>query len=126
MTNELMDLRLTNLEDFRVVQVDLNKQIMDALHRIELGLNTTRDKSCPLPGHCVVLESNIKSKWEADKSRFERLEARISENDQWHERMDGKVAALANTVARGLGGLGLLVLLAPMLTWFVLHYLVNK
>jgi len=124
--DEVTRMRLGNLEDFRKEQIVLNKSILDTLHRIELGMQNARDTACPMPGHCKVLESNIKGKWEADKERFERLEARAEENDEWKRVMEGKMDSLKSTVNKGLGGVGILVVAMPLLTWFAINYLVNK
>ena len=126
MSEETVELRLTALEECHKAQTVLNKHISDSLNRIELQLATSLAKACPLPGHCVVLENGMRTKWEGDKERFERLEARAAENDGWHENMEKDLAAMAKIMNRGLGGIALLVCLMPLLTWFFINFLVNK
>jgi hypothetical protein len=123
---DTVNLRLDNLEDFRAEQLSLNKSILEALHRIELGLQSARDKACPLPGHCVVLESTMKEKYSADVLRFSRLETRIAENDAWRKEIEGKIDSLKTTLNRGLGAVGLLTVAMPLLTWFIINHLVNR
>jgi hypothetical protein len=126
MSEETNELRLTALEDFRREQCALNKSIADSLNRIELALSTSIAKACPLPGHCRVLEHEIKAKWEGDKIRFERLEKRAQENDEWHHEVEVKIDAIKTLLNRGLGSIALLVVCMPLLTWFIIHFLVNK
>ena len=126
MSDETVELRLSALEECHRNQVVLNKQIVDSLNRIELQLATTIAKSCPMPGHCVVIENGVKAKWEGDKERFERLEARAAENDDWHHDIDLKLDGMRTVINRGLGGLALLVVMMPVITWFAVTYLVNK
>jgi hypothetical protein len=126
MSEETVELRLSALEECHKAQTVLNKQITDSLNRIELQLASSIAKACPLPGHCVVLENNVKSKWEHDKDRFARLEARAAENDAWREGIEKELAAMAKILNRGLGGIALLVFVMPFVTWFAINYLVNK
>ena len=124
--DDVISIRLDSLEESRREQQALNKQIFDTLHRIELSLNQSVAKACPLPGHCKVLEHEQRQKWEGDKLRFERLEKRANENEQWHDDLEAKLDGMRNVLNRGLGGLGLLVVLMPAATWFVVTHLVNK
>ena len=126
MTDETTLLRLDNLEEKCRDQAAMLARIGDSLNRIELALGTTIAKSCPKPGHCVTLETELKTKWDGDKFRFERLEKRASENDVWHHQMEEKIDSLKTVVNRGLGGIALLVFSMPFLTWFVVNYLANK
>ena len=124
--DDVITIRLDSLEESRREQQALNKQIFDTLHRIELALNNSVAKACPLPGHCVVLENSVKAKWESDRLRFERLEKRANENEAWHDDTSEKLDGMKGLINRGLGGLGLLVVLMPAATWFVVNHLVNK
>ena len=124
--DDVISVRLDSLEESRREQQALNKQIFDTLHRIELALNQSVAKACPLPGHCKVLETELKAKWDGDKLRFERLEKRANENEEWHREVEGKLDGMRVVLNRGLGGLGLLVILMPALTWFVVNHLVNR
>lgn len=126
MSEETVELRLTALEECHRAQTVLNKQITDSLNRIELQLASSIAKSCPLPGHCVVLENSVKNKWDGDKGRFERLEARAAENDAWHNDIESKLDNMKTIINRGMGGIALLVVLMPLVTWFVVNHLVNK
>jgi hypothetical protein len=126
MSEETINLRLESLEESRREQIAVNTRIAESLNRIELQLSSTIAKACPLPGHCRVLESEIKVKWDGDRERFERLEKRAQENDTWHLEMAGKMDGLKTVLNRGLGALGLLTIAMPVLTWFVITHLVNK
>jgi hypothetical protein len=126
MSEETINLRLDSLEESRREQIAVNTRIAESLNRIELQLSSTIAKACPLPGHCRVLETEIKTKWEGDRERFERLEKRAGENDAWHLEMAGKMDGLRTVINRGLGALGLLTIAMPVLTWFVITHLVNK
>ena len=130
--DDVISVRLESLEEFRREQVALNKAIGDSLHRIELALNNSVAKACPLPGHCVVLERDVKSKWDGDKSRFERMEARLAANDDWHKQIEArmemklddltdKIAAIQKTVWGAAGGCAALAMFAP----FIIHALQN-
>ena len=135
--DDVISVRLEALEEFRRDQQVINKSIADSLHRIELTLNQTVAKACPLPGHCVVLEREQKGKWDQDKLRFERMERRLSENDDWHKmiesRMDAKlddltdkIAAIQKTVWGAAGGCAVLAVFAPIILpvlqhWITLH-----
>ena len=124
--DDVISVRLDSLEESRREQQALNKAISDTLHRIELSLNTSISKACPLPGHCKVLETEQKQKWEGDNLRFERLEKRANENEQWHHDVEQKLDSMKVVINRGLGGLSLLVVFMPVVTWFVVTHLVNK
>jgi hypothetical protein len=126
MNEETTELRLAALEAARVEQSALNARIAESLNRIEMQLATTIAKACPLPGHCRVLEHEIKQKWEGDKDRFLRLEKRAGENDDWHHETDQKLDGLKTVINRGLGALALLTVAMPLITWFVIQHLVNK
>jgi hypothetical protein len=126
MSDETTLLRLEALEEFRRDQSALNAAITASLNRIELQLSTSIAKACPLPGHCKVLEHELKAKWEGDKTRFERLEKRASENDEWHKEWQEKMDSLRSVLNRGLGGIGVLTVAMPFITWFVIQHLVNK
>jgi hypothetical protein len=126
MSEETIELRLNALEECHANQVILNRQIVESLNRIELQLATTIAKACPLPGHCRVLEHEIKQKWEGDKFRFERLEKRAGENDEWHHEFEAKIDSLKTVVNRGLGGIALLIVMMPLIFWFVTNHLFNK
>lgn len=126
MSEETINLRLESLEETRKEQLAVNARISESLNRIELQLGSTIAKACPLPGHCMVLESGMKSKWEGDKERFERLEKRASENDKWHDETTEKLDNLKAVFNRGVGALGLLTISMPLLTWFIINHLVNR
>jgi len=126
MSEETVELRIATLEEFRRDQSLINTTISSSLSRIETQLATAIAKHCPLPGHCVVLEKEQKIKWQGDKDRFERLEKRAEENDKWHEDMETKLDGLKTVMNRGLGGVAILVVLMPIISWFIINYLVNK
>ena len=126
MSEETQDVRIAALEEFRREQSLLNTTIASSLSRIETQLATAIAKHCPAPGHCMVLEKETKVKWSGDKDRFERLEKRAEENDDWHKEMETKLDGLKTVMNRGLGGVALLVVLMPIITWFVVTHLVNK
>jgi hypothetical protein len=122
--DDVIHVRLDSLEEFRREQVVLNKCINDSLHRIELSLNQSVAKACPLPGHCVVLENSVKAKWDGDKARFERMEKRLAENDDWHKviearmetKLDGlhsKISLIHKTVWGAAGGAAVFVVILP-------------
>lgn len=126
---DVIEVRLDSLEESRREQQTLNKCINDTLHRIELSLSQSVAKACPLPGHCVVLENSVKAKWDGDKVRFERMEKRLSENDDWHKQIEGRIerktdaikeelAAVRTTVTKASGALGLLLILLPVVFSF--------
>jgi hypothetical protein len=116
--DETTNLRLTSLEEWRKEQVAHVKQFTEALHRIEMMLQRNVDKQCPVPGHCMVLESEQKSKWANDKVRFETLESNYA-------TLQEHVDALRITMHRGMGALGVLVaigtLAGPYLVSFLKH-----
>lgn len=129
-SDDVLAVRVNSLEESRREQIQLNKTITDSLHRIELALSQTVAKACPLPGHCVVLENSVKAKWDGDKVRFERLERRLTENDDWHKQIEARIesktdaikaelSAVRATVTRASGGLGLLLVLLPVAIQFV-------
>lgn len=124
--DDVITIRIESLEESRREQQSLNKSIGDTLHRIELALGQSIAKACPLPGHCKVIENTMKEKRDGDRLRFERLEKRANENEQWHHEIEGKLDVMKNVINRGLGGVGLLVVLMPAATWFVVNHLVNK
>lgn len=126
--------RLESLEEFRREQTALNSKISDTLHRIEIALTRAVDKACPQPGLCVQLETLWKSKWEQDKERFERVDARLLANDEWHKEievaMNKKLDAMKlaheatqTLVTRATGALGLLLFIMPLLLWSLNHYI---
>lgn len=123
--NEVLQVRVESLEESMREQGAIINTITDSLHRIELALSQSVAKACPLPGHCVVLENSVKAKWDGDKVRFERLEKRLSENDDWHKQIEQRIevktdaikselTAVRNTVTRASGALGLLLMLLPL------------
>ena len=124
--SDTTELRLGNLEEFRAEQANLNRSIADTLHRIELSLNTSLAKACPLPGHCKVIESEIKQKWLGDSARFERLEKRLGEHDSLHREMTEKIDALKALMNRGLGAVAILIVCMPFIVHYVNTYLANK
>jgi hypothetical protein len=118
--NDTVNLRLASLEEWRKEQIACTKEFRDGLHRIEMMLQSSSDKACPRPGHCLVLESDLKVKWAGDKMRFEALERNYAE-------LKTHVDQLRATVTRGINALGLLVALAtffgPSLIEAVKHFL---
>lgn len=133
-SDDVLTVRVDSLEESRREQTQLNKTITDSLHRIELALSQSVAKACPLPGHCVVLENSVKAKWDGDKVRFERLEKRLAENDEWHKliesRMDTKLdiindkfTAINRTLWGAAGAVGVIMALAPFFTQWVNHFL---
>ena len=125
-TNDTIDLRLENLEEFRAEQANLNRSISDTLHRIELSLTTSLAKACPLPGHCKVIESEMKQKWIGDVARFERLEKRAGEHDDTRRDMETKIDSLKALMNRGLGAVAILIVCMPFIVHYVNTYLANK
>lgn len=132
-TDDVIEVRLDSLEESRREQLALNKQIFDALHRIELSLNQSVAKACPMPGHCVVLENSVKAKWDGDNVRFERMEKRLSENDEWHKVIERRMEMKLDDIARqfsvvnktlwgAAGACGCVMLLAPALYQWVQHF----
>jgi hypothetical protein len=116
--DDTTNLRLTSLEEWRKEQITCTKEFRDSLHRIEMLLQRNSDKACPIPGHCLVLEAEQKSKWANDKARFEALE----EN---YEKLQEHVDLLRQTMHRGMGALGVLIALGtlagPYLVGFLRH-----
>ena len=133
MEDAVIQTRLDALEDFREKQISQNEKIADTLHRIELALTRAVDKACPRPGLCQELETLWKAKWENDRDRFERVDARLLANDEWHKEievnMNKKLDAMKEAhektqtlVTRGTGACGILILLAPLLFWMLNHF----
>jgi len=128
MSDETMELRISNLEEARREQAVLNKAISDSLQRIELAVSRITDKACPQPGLCLQLQAMWKSKWEADKDRFVRIDERFLANDEWHKEHDSEIngkldklreahEATKTVVLRATGAIGLLIFLMPLLVW---------
>jgi hypothetical protein len=131
--------RLDALEDFREKQLLQNDKLTETLHRIEIALTRAVDKACPRPGLCMELETLWKAKWENDRDRFERVDAKLTANDEWHKeielamnkKLDAMKAAHEKTqtiVTRTTGGLAVLVVLMPWLVaaakaYFAVHHM---
>ena len=137
MSDETMELRISNLEEARREQATLNKSIAETLVRIELAVNRAADKGCPKPGLCLELQTLWKSKWENDRERFVKIENRLTENDDWHKDIESSMNekldklrdahdATKTMLMRATGALGLLVFLMPLLVWAAKAYFTHS
>jgi predicted nucleic acid-binding Zn-ribbon protein len=111
---EAIHLRLEALEEWRREQSITNKTITESLHRIEMALQRSTDKACPAPGHCIILERDVKSKSEADKERFSEIEANYT-------KLESDISELKKALNHGLGALGVLIAAAS----FIIPYLIS-
>jgi hypothetical protein len=113
-TDDIINMRLKSLEDWRSEQQEMNRTITDSLHRIELALTSQGAKACPNPGHCNVLDG-----------RLTAINVKLDTHEGVHGDLYDRLNKCDNTLSKGFGALAVLVFVTPALTWFVVHYLIK-
>jgi hypothetical protein len=117
--DQIIEYRLSRLEECYREQTELNKTITESLHRIELAIGTHRDTACPKPGHCIHLERDAVAQNQRDKERFEEIE-------DAQEKLSAAFLALEKQINLGLGALGVLIPVMSFLAPYLMNHFFNK
>ena len=127
MSEEVTNLRLETLEDFRDSQLAVNKDLLDGIAELKNLLIAANARACSKPGHCLMLDADLQNHKLSFYEKFTSYDKTLAEITQWRKEVDGDFRKLNEKFNQWLGVLSMIgIIIGPCVMWGLTYLFPHK